>query len=265
MQLLRPDADPGETLAPPSAVPDSQDARGITVMVGGVASSYVHLDDPTRLEFEYVRWAGDVLDVLAPADDPLHTAHVGGAGCTLARYLSATRVRSRQVVFEVDPAVVALARQTFGYSRRSGFRLRTADGLDGLRTLGDGTLDVVVRDAFVADRTPAHLTGTGFVDQVARVLADGGVYLANIADRPGLGLSRREVATVATRFDQVALIGETQHLRGRRYGNVLLVASRRPLPVAEITRRVVSGPVPTRFVVPGQVRRLAAGAAPILD
>lgn len=235
------------------------------MLVGGVPSSYVHLDDPARLEFEYVRWAGDVLDSVAPEGEPLHTAHVGGAGCTLARYLAATRFRSRQVVFEIDPAVVALARDTFGYNRGSGFRLRTADGLDGLRTLGDSTLDVVVRDAFVGDRTPTHLTGTTFVGEVARVLKDGGTYLANIADRPGLARSRHEVATLATQFSQVALIGETQHLRGRRYGNVLLLASRRPLPVTEITRRVRRGPVPTRFVGPAEARRLAAGTGPILD
>jgi hypothetical protein len=58
----------------------------------------------------------------------------------------------------------------------------------------------------------------------------------------------------------VLLVGETQHLRGRRYGNVVLAASRRPLPVAELTRRVVSGPVPARVVPPKQVAAMAAGA-----
>lgn len=247
----------------PHVVPDRDDPRGLTVVVGGVPSSYVHLDDPTRLEFEYVRWAGDLLDVVAAAGEPLHTLHVGGAGCTLARYVAATRPRSRQVVLENDPAVVELARTTFGYSRRSGFRLREADGLEGLRDLHDGFFDVVVRDAFAGDTTPHHLTTTTFVRQVARVLAAGGVYVANVADRPGLGLVRREAATVSALFAHVALVGETQHLRGRRYGNVLLVASRRPLPVADLTRRVVAGPVPARVVPPADVRRLVTGAEPI--
>lgn len=241
---------------------DTDDPQGFTMVVGGVASSYVHLGDPTRLEFEYVRWVGDLLDVLAPVGEPLHTVHIGGAGCTLARYVAATRPGSRQVVLENDPAVVALARAAFGYSRRSGFRLREADGLEGLRTLENGQFDVAVRDAFVADTTPLHLAGTAFVGEVARVLARGGVYVANVADRPGLGLTRREVATALTSFTQVVLVGETQHLRGRRYGNVLLIASRRPLPVADLTRRIVSGPVPARVVPPADVRALAAGAHP---
>lgn len=242
---------------------DRDDALGCTVLVDGVPSSYVHLGDPTRLEFEYVRWIGDLLDVLAPDGEPLHAVHVGGAGCTLPRYLAARRPGSRQVVLEHDPAVVAAAREAFGFSRRSGFRLRVADGLAGLAALADGDWQVVVRDAFEGDTTPAHLTTTAFVDEVARVLGRDGVYVANVADRPGLGLARRELATALTRFRHVLLVGETQHLRGKRYGNVVLAASRRPLPVADLTRRVVSGPVPARVVSPKEATALASGASVI--
>jgi spermidine synthase len=244
-------------------VADPDDPEGLTMVVGGVPSSYVHLADPTRLEFEYVRWTGDLIDVVRPEGEPLHTVHVGGAGCTLARYVAATRPRSRQVVLEVDPAVIALARERFGYSRRSGFRLREADGLAGLSPLEDGGWQLLVRDAFAGDTTPQHLTTTRWVAEVARVLAPEGVYVANVADRPGLGLTRREVATARTVFSHVALVGETQHLRGRRYGNVLLLASRHALPLTELTRRVVAGPVPTRVVPPADVERLAAGQAPV--
>jgi spermidine synthase len=241
-------------------VADPDDARGFTVVVDGVPSSYVHLDDPTRLDFEYVRWAGDLLDVVRPAGEPLHTVHLGGAGCTLPRYLAATRPGSRQVVLEPDADVLDAARERFGYSRRSGFRLRQADGREGLAPLAGGGWDVVVRDAFLGRTTPEHLTDEGFVAEVARVLAASGVYLATIADRPGMGLTRREIATTATQFSQVALVGETQHLRGRRYGNVLLIASRVALPLAELARRIASGHVPARVVGPQQAMELAAGA-----
>ena len=77
-------------------------------------SSHVDLDDPTRLDFEYVRWFGDVLDTWAPEGEPLRVVHLGGAGCTLARYVAATRPGSRQVVVDVDAAVLDLARRAFG-------------------------------------------------------------------------------------------------------------------------------------------------------
>src|SRR3954452_4133947 len=189
----------GDAPAPlPSVEQDPDDPQGWTVVVGGVPSSYVHLGAPTRLDFEYVRWTGDLIDVLAAEEKPLRCVHIGGAGCTLPRYVAATRPGSRQVVLESDPDVVELARERFGYSRRSGFRLRVADGLEGLAALADGAWDVVVRDAFVGAVTPHHLTTTAFLSEVARVLAPGGVYVANIADVPGLGLTRREVATART-------------------------------------------------------------------
>lgn len=239
---------------------DQDDPQGCTVVVDGVPSSYVHLGDPTRLEFEYVRWVGDLLDVLAPDGEPLHCVHVGGAGCTLPRYVAARRPGSRQVVLESDADVVAMARETFGFNRRSGFRLRLADGLAGLADLADGAWRVVVRDAFSGEVTPAHLTTAAFVGEVARVLAPDGVYVANVADRPGLALTRSEVATALTVFRHVLLVGETQHLRGRRYGNVVLAASKAALPVADLTRRVVSGPVPARVIPPKQAAAMAAGA-----
>ena len=54
----------------------------------------------------------------------VRSARIGGAGCTLPRYVAARRPGSRQVVLEHDADVVALARETFGYNRRSGFRLK---------------------------------------------------------------------------------------------------------------------------------------------
>ncbi|GAB3690507.1 spermidine synthase [Angustibacter aerolatus] len=248
---------------PPRVDVDHDDPEGFTVVVGGVPSSYVHLGDPTRLEFEYVRWTGRVLDLLAEPGEPLHTLHVGGAGCTLPRYVAATRPRSRQVVLEPDAAVIDLVRERFGYSRRSGFRLRQADGLEGLAAFEAGAFDVVVRDAFAGDTTPAHLTTSGFVQAVARVLTPHGTYVANVADRAGMELVRREVATVQPLLRHVLLIGETQHLRGRRYGNVLLVASRHRLPVAGLERVLASDPVATRVVDPARTRALAAGASAI--
>ncbi len=233
------------------------------MLVGGVPSSYIHLDDPLRLEFEYLCWAGELLDVLAPQGNPLDIAHLGGAGCSLPRYVAATRPRSRQVVFELDPAVIELARATFGYSRRSGFRLRESDALAGLQAARTHSQDVIIRDAFMGDETPAHLTRSSFLSEVKRVLKPGGVYLANITDRPGLGLVKQEISTAAQQFARLWLIGETQHLRGRRRGNVLLIASNARIADAELTRRLARSPVPTRLVLPEATLALAAGVRPI--
>jgi hypothetical protein len=48
-------------------VPDGDGRRGWTLMVNGVPSSHVDLDDPLRLDFEYMRWIGDLPTSPLPA------------------------------------------------------------------------------------------------------------------------------------------------------------------------------------------------------
>ena len=54
-----------------------------TLLVDGTAQSHVDLDDPTHLEFEYVRRTGHLLDALDPAPPaPLRVLHLGGGGAS---------------------------------------------------------------------------------------------------------------------------------------------------------------------------------------
>ncbi|MEQ4207146.1 fused MFS/spermidine synthase [Actinopolymorpha sp. B9G3] len=245
---------------------DRDDPAGWFVVVNGVPSSYVHLDDPTRLEFEYVRWIGDVLDVLDRAlPAPLRVAHLGGGGCTLARYVAATRPGSRQVVFEVDGDLVELVRRAFGIRRDQGFRIRVAEAREGLRTLPDASQDVVIRDVFAGNQVPPALTTVEFCADLARVMAPDGTYVANVADRTEQRHARAEAATLREVFRHVALVAEPSQLRGRRYGNVLLVASNAPLPLDPLTRRLASGAVRARVVRPERLAELVAGLRPLTD
>jgi spermidine synthase len=248
--------------------PDRDDPGGWFLVVNDVPSSYVDLDDPTRLEFEYVRWIGDVLDVLdgaAASPGPLRVAHLGGGGCTLARYVAATRPGSRQVVFEVDEALVDLVRRAFGIRRDHGFRIRVADAREGLRTLPDGSQDVVIRDVFASNQVPPSLTTVEFGADVARVLAPDGIYVANVADRTEQRHARAEAATLREVFHHVALVAEPSQLRGRRYGNVLLLASNAHLPLDPLTRRLASGAVRARVVRTDRLAELVAGLHPLTD
>jgi spermidine synthase len=246
-------------------VPDGDGRRGWTLYVNGVPSSHVDLDDPTRLDFEYVRWFADAVDVLAPEGEPLRVTHLGGAGCTFARYVAATRPGSRQVVLEIDAAVLEVAKRAFALRSGARLRLRIADARAGLADLPDGGQDVVVRDAFRGADVPSHLTTLEFLTEVRRVLADGGLYLANLADDPKLALARREVATVLASFAHVALIAEPGQLNGRRYGNVVLAGSDVPLPEAALVRRLASDAVPARLLGTEEARHFASGYRPRRD
>ena len=75
-------------------VPDLAYPRAFTLRVGRTDQSYVDLDDPRRLEFDYVQRLADVLDSVAEPAQRIRVVHVGGAGMSLARYVAATRPTS---------------------------------------------------------------------------------------------------------------------------------------------------------------------------
>jgi hypothetical protein len=244
---------------------DWDDPDGWMVLVNGVPSSYLNLADPARLEFEYMRWMGDVLDLAAPEREPVRTLHLGGAGCTLARYVAHTRPGSPQLVFELDPGVVELVRVSFGRYGTHGFKVRTVEGRTGLAAQPAASRDVLVRDAFLGATVPAHLTTLEFAREVARVLETGGLYLANVADRAAAPHARVEAATLLATFENVAMIGEPGQLRGRRFGNVVLLASDGPLPLDGLARRLAGGAMPARLILPERVREMAAAHRPRTD
>lgn len=248
-----------------SLVPDDDGRGGWTMFVNGVPSSHVDLHDPLRLDFEYVRWAAMVLDLVAGQGHPLRVTHLGGAGCTLPRYVAATRPGSHQVVLELDPQVLEYAKESFGLRSGRALRLRAVDGRAGLGCLDAGSQDVVLRDAFLGSTVPRHLTTVEFLDEVLRVLRPDGVYLANLADSQRMDHARQEAATAACRFEHVALVAEPAHFSGRRYGNVLLVASRRELGLPALVRRLACDPVRARLLSGDEVMSFVQGVHPRRD
>lgn len=246
-------------------VPGSSNGGSYVVVVNGVMSSSVHPEDPTQLDFEYMQWIGAVIDEVAPAGEPLPVVHLGGAGCTIAQYVAATRPGSRQHVFEIDSALVTLARQAFGLRGVSGLRIASADARDGLATLTDNSADVIVRDAFAGELVPAHLTTVEFMAEIGRVLRPGGTYVSNVADTNEVRHSRIEAAAALDQFEHVSFIAEPAQLRKRRFGNVLLVASNKELPDDALVRRLAGGMVRARYVATDAVRDMVAGTKPVVD
>ena len=132
---------------------DADRPGGWLLTVDRIRQSYVDLDDPTYLDFEYVQAFADVLDALPPG--PLAVTHVGGGGCTLARYVAA------------HPARLTAARAGAGRGadrgragaaavRPHGTRIRPVDGRAGVAQLRDASADVVVVDAFRGGRVTAR-------------------------------------------------------------------------------------------------------------
>ncbi|MBY8871235.1 fused MFS/spermidine synthase [Micromonospora sp. PLK6-60] len=246
-------------------VPDPDRPRSYTLLLDGAPQSHVDLADPTHLEFEYVRRLAAAFDLLAPAGAPLRVLHLGGGALTLPRYVAATRPGSTQRVSEVDGALVELVRRELPWPADPRLRVRVADARATLTATRDAAFDVVVADVFAGARTPAHLTSVEYATEVARVLRPDGWYLANIADGPPLRHARAQVATVRAVLPHACLVSDAAVLRGRRYGNLVLVAGRVEPPVPELTRRAAGDWFPGRVVAGAELDRFASGAAVVRD
>ncbi|MEU0401092.1 spermidine synthase [Streptomyces sp. NPDC020472] len=246
-------------------IPDRERPRGWTLLIDGAPQSHVDLDDPARLTFEYQRRLGHIADLAAPPNRPLQAVHLGGGAFTLARYVAATRPRSTQQIVELDAPLVQLVRRELPLDAGARIRVRSTDARAGLAKVQDGWADLVIADVFSGARTPAHLTSTEFLTEVRRVLRPGGFYAANLADGPPLTHLRGQIATAAAVFPELALTADPTVLRGRRFGNAVLLASDRELPVAELTRRVATDPHPGRVEHGRALADFAGGAAPVTD
>uniref|UniRef100_UPI001C5EF6BF spermidine synthase n=1 Tax=Pseudonocardia nigra TaxID=1921578 RepID=UPI001C5EF6BF len=165
-----------------------------------------------------------------------------------------------------DGPLVEFVRRELPPDRTWRLKVRTGDAREVLARAPGGAFDLVVVDVFAGARTPAHLTSVEFLQEVARALDDGGLWAANITDGAGsLAFARAQVATARAVFPHTALITEPAVLRGRRFGNLILLGSARELPIAELTTAIGRDPFPGRVEHGPPLERFTGGARPVTD
>jgi spermidine synthase len=254
-------------------VPDLDDQDSWLLFIDGVPQSGVDLADPGYLEFEYVRRIAHAADLAFPPGEPVRALHLGGGALTLPRYLQHSRPGSRQLVAEVDDELTVLVRAHLPLPAGHRIRVRAADARAVAESVRDGGYDLVIADVFAGAVTPPHLTTAEFAAATARALRPGGLYAVNVAAggatsrllRDGLEAARSSVATVRSVYKETAMAAEAGVLRGRRRGNLVILASDQPLPEAALTRAMAADPFPARLVTGADLARFASGAPVVTD
>ncbi|WP_051653032.1 spermidine synthase [Kitasatospora cheerisanensis] len=245
--------------------PDRDRPHGWQLVLDGAPQSLVDLADPTHLGFEYQRRIGHLIDLAAPARQPVSVLHLGGGALTLARYTAATRPRSRQQVAEIDTALTELVRTELPLDRSWQIRVRGGDARAVLDRTPEGSTDLVIADVFAGARVPAHCATVEFVRLAARALTGTGRYTANITDGGQLAFARAQAATLLAVFPEVCLIADPAVLRGKRFGNLVLAAAHTPLPLTDLTRRLAADPAQARLLHGRDLADFTAGAGPVPD
>ena len=230
----------------------------VLLRLDGEDCSHVDLQDPGQLEFAYVRRLGDVVDVLAPPGRPIVALHLGGGGFTLPRYVAHTRPGSRQTVAELLPELVKLAREHMGLVTGRDLKVRVADAGLLLERRSDASADLVVLDCFRGTRIPPHLVSAEAMAHAHRVLRPGGIFAANVIDVPPLPAARALARVLADTFPHVGVVVARTVLKGRRGGNVVLLAAHRGLPVRDLANRALRGAAPELVLGDEEAREFAA-------
>ena len=251
-----------------SIEPDPYQDGAFILEVDGTPQSHVFIDDPGELFFEYIRRIGHVLDQVGEPGQPITAVHLGGGALTLPRYIEATRPGSRQQVIELEQDLIDFVREHLPLQRNANIRIRYGDAREVMGKLPTGlhgNVDVVIVDVFSGARTPAHVTSVEFYQEAAKLLSPQGVLIVNVADGPGLAFARGQAATLQAVLPNVIALAETQVLKGRRFGNVVLVGSGDESIGHWLPRLLAGGPHPAKAVEGAEMKQFIANAPIVLD
>ena len=181
----------------------------------------IDVKDPYRIIFPYVRmlFAG-----LLANPEPERALMIGLGGGTVANVLVDVFPNITMDLVEVDRAVVKVARDYFDFREADNTEVHIIDGRVFTRraVLRQERYDLVILDAFTGEYIPEHLITLEFMRDIASLLTDRGVVIANTFE--GSALYDYESATYRAAF------GNFLNLKMPRTGNRVIVATRSELP-----------------------------------
>ena len=182
--------------------------------------SAIDISDPLELPLDYyhVMLAG-----FAHQPSPKSVLFIGMGGGTLPmavhHYFTQTTIDN----VELDPEVVAVAKQYFGLKEDDRLKVFAADGRVQLRRFvrQKKQYDLIFLDAFRGGYIPYHLTTREFLQDIKKVLTPEGVVVSNL--RPGFESYAYQRRTFDAEFRHHATYGNS--------GNLILVSDNRAAPL----------------------------------
>jgi hypothetical protein len=209
-------------------VEDPDRRSGRLLVLDTSRHSYVDIEDPTHIEFRYLRLFTSVISEI-DTPDGLDTLHIGGGGFTLPQWMAATNPEANSLVLEIDAQLVDIVEAELGLVINDRLQVRTGDARITIRALSDASQDLVVGDAFSGMTVPWHLTTAEFAEEIQRVLRPEGVYVLNLIDGIENDFGRSELATLRSVFANVAVVVPSDDRLSRAAVNQVLIASDAPL------------------------------------
>lgn len=173
-----------------------------------------------KLVFHYAKAVMAGL-LVQPAPERILILGLGGG--SIPRVLRKVLPQAQIEIVEIDEAVVQVAHDWFDFTPEGNVQVRVRDGRQFVRQAGilRRSYDLVVLDAFNGDYIPEHMMTREFLEECKRILAPGGVLVANTFSSSKLYQS--ESATYAAAFGSFTNIKHGE-------GNRIVLARNGPAP-----------------------------------
>lgn len=189
---------PGRDAAAPAAKPlrvlwssDSKFGKVFVVSSGGLrflrfgkaTNEDQSAFDPTRPHYEPLEYVRMALLGFAFTKKPRRVLMVGLGGGSFLRHARRWAPRAMFEAVEINPVVVKACRKWFGFERAGPVSVHVTDGRRFVQKhlASSGRYDLVFLDAYDAVDYPRHLGTREFFSEVRRILAPGGVAVANLS------------------------------------------------------------------------------------
>jgi spermidine synthase len=179
--------------------------------------SCLYKDDPQKLVFNYTKLLFSSLLLLDKAPEKILIVGLGGG--TMSNTLHQLYPQALIENVEIDPSVIKVARQYFGFFENDKVTSKVQDGRIFVKraAMKKQKYDWIILDAFNGDYIPEHLLTKEFLQETKTLLSKNGVLSANtfsVSD-----LYAHESATYK------AVFGDFFNVRNRKNSNRIILTS----------------------------------------
>ena len=183
----------------------TEDAAGYRVLRferGGARQSIGKPGEPEYLGFAYTKVA---FVGLALSPEPSRILVVGVGGGTMPMFLRAYYPNATIDAVDIDPDVVQVAKDYFGFREDDRMKAHVGDGRAFIENTRE-PYDIIFLDAFGTRNVPPHLTTAEFMRAVRRAVKPGGLIVGNVWGRSANPLFDSMVRTYQEVFDELYML-----------------------------------------------------------